>query len=221
MKSLLLRFTTLALTFTVGVAAIALLGNGRIFSSAKRFSNSLSNNRELKRGIENEEYAVYSALINENTSDENINRVLVIQDQPTAWVGSLDEEKNTFYDDLLKSSSLLLAETVDDLRAKNNEAHAFTRRFDIKRRYVLVSEKEIEDIFKEGGGWWEEFYRRYPESRGFATFSRVGFNDDKTQALVYQAYSCGGLCGGGGYVLLVKVNGVWTNKGTVGPVWVS
>jgi hypothetical protein len=209
MKSLLLRFTTLALTFTVGVAAIALLGNGKTFSSAGHFWQSHSFNREQRRGIENEEYAVYSALINENTSDENINRVLVIKDLPTVWVGSLDEEKNTFYDDLLKSSSLLLAETVDDLRAKNKEAHAFTRSFDIKRRYVLVS------------GWWEEFYRRYPESRGFATFSRVGFNDDKTQALVYQAYSCGGLCGGGGYVLLVKVNGVWANKGTVGPVWVS
>ena len=221
MKSLLLRFTTLALTFAVGVATIALLRNGRMLSFAKHFSQSQPSVRDQRRGIEDEEYAVYSALINENTSDENINRVLVIKDQPTVWVGSLDEEKNTFYDDLLKSSSLLLEETVDDLRAKNKETHAFTRRFDIKRRYVLVSEKEIEDIFKEGGGWWEEFYRRYPESRGFATFSRVGFNADKTQALVYQAHSCGGLCGGGGYVLLVKVNGVWTNKGTVGPVWVS
>ena len=145
MKSILLRFTTLALTFTVGVAAIALLGNGRIFSSAKRFSQSQSSSREQRRGIENEEYAVYSALINENTGDENINRPLVIKDQPTAWVGSLEEEKSTFYEDLQKSSSILSSETVDDLRAKNKEAHTFKRRFDIKRQYILVSEKEIED----------------------------------------------------------------------------
>lgn len=221
MKSILLRFITLSLTFTVGVAAIALLGNGRIFSSAKQFSQSQSSSREQRRGIEDEEYAVYSALINENTGDENINRPLVIKDKPSAWVGSLEEEKSTFYEDLLKSSSILSSETVDDLRAKNEETHTFKRRFDIKRKYILVSEKEIDDIFKKGGGWWEEFYRRYPETRGFATFSRVGFNDDKTQALVYQAHSCGGLCGGGAYVLLVKINGVWTRKGTVGPVWVS
>jgi hypothetical protein len=225
MKSILLRFTTLALTFTIGVAAIELLRNGRIFSSVKHSSQSQSSSREQsreqRRGIEDEEYAVYAALINENTTDENINRPLVIKDQPTAWMGSLEEEKNTFYEDLQKSSSILLEETVDDLRAKNKETHTFGRRFDIKRQYILVSEKEIDDIFKKGGGWWEEFYRRYPETRGFVTFSRVGFNADKTQALVYQAHSCGGLCGGGGYVLLVKVNGVWKSKGTVGPVWVS
>lgn len=221
MKSILFRFTTLALTFTIGVAAIALSGKGSIVSSAKHFSQSHSSGREQRRGIEDEEYAVYSALINGNTGDENINRLLVIKDKPSAWVGSLEEEKNTFYEDLLKSSSVLLKETVDDLRAKNKETHRFTRRFDIKRQYILVSEKEIDDIFKKGGGWWEEFYRRYPETRGFVTFSRVGFNVDKTQALVYQSHSCGGLCGGGGYVLLVKVNGVWTSKGTVGPVWVS
>jgi hypothetical protein len=221
MKSILFRFTILALTFTIGVAAIAILGNGRIFSSAKRLSQSQSSIREQRHGIEDEEYAVYSALINENTGDENINRPLVIKDKPTAWVGSLEEEKSTFYEDLQKSSPNLSSETLDDLQAKNDETHTFTRRFDIKRKYILVSEKEIDDIFKKGGGRWEEFYRRYPETRGFVTFSRVGFNNDKTQALVYQAHSCGGLCGGGGYVLLVKINGVWTSKGTVGPVWVS
>lgn len=216
MKSSIFRLIILALAFSVGVAAIAFRGN------SKTVATSRLSQRTQQSEIEDEEYAVYSALINENTDDENVNRSVIIMDQPSPWVGFIDEERKSFYEDLLKSSPGLMAETVNDLKAKNEEHHLFTRRFNIKRRYVLVSEKEIEDFFREGvGGGWEKFYRKYPKTLGYATFSRVGFNSEKTQALVYQAHHCGGLCGGGSYILLTKTNGVWTIKGSVGPGWVS
>jgi hypothetical protein len=216
MKSLIFRFIILALTLSIGIAAVALRGNTTVSSSSRLASQTRQNE------IEEEEYAVYSALINSSTDDENVNRLLIIVDQPSAWVGMIDEERDSFYEDIIKSSPALMKETVSDLKAKNKEHHRFTRRLDIKRRYVLVSEKEIEDLFSNDvNGGWEEFYRKYPKTRGFATFSRVGFNAEKTQALVYQAHSCGGLCGGGSYMLLTKTNGVWTIKGSVGPTWVS
>jgi hypothetical protein len=216
MKNLMFRFTVLALALAVGVAAIALHGDARNISPSE-----LSHHRQQNE-IGEEEYAVYSVLINQSTGDENINRPLIIVDQPSPWVGFIDSERDSFYDELLKSTPALMAETVNDLKAKNKEHHQFTRRFDIKRRYILVSEKEIDEIFgKNGVGGWEKFYQKYPDSRGFSNFSRVGFNDKKTQALVYQGHSCGGLCGGGSYMLLVKTNGIWTIKGSVGPTWVS
>jgi hypothetical protein len=218
MKSLTFKLITLALAFSVGiVAAIAFRGNSRIVSSSQ------ISHRTQQNEIEDEEYAVYSALINDSTEDENVNRLLVIMDQPSAWTGFMEEERDSFYENILKSSPTLMAETVNDLKAKNNEHHRFTRRFNIKRRYLLVSGKVIDDLFSKNGvgGGWEKFYQKYPETRGYATFSRVGFNADKTQALVYQAHSCGGLCGGGTYRLLIKTNGVWTIKGSVGPTWVS
>jgi hypothetical protein len=39
--------------------------------------------------------------------------------------------------------------------------------------------------------------------------SRVGFDADRTRALVYRGQMCGPLCGSGEYVLLEKRSGVW------------
>jgi hypothetical protein len=230
MKNIRLRLSILALTFTVGIASAALFVNARVFSNPvialasvddEYSAPSQPKDKSRQEGIEAEEYAVYSTLINGNTGEDNVNRPLIILDKPSAWIGMIDSERDKFYEDLQKSSPALMPETLLDLIAKNKEQYTFTRRFEIKRPYTLISEKELDNFFNQDGGGWEEFYRKYPESRGYSTFSRVGFNADKTQALVYQAHGCGGLCGGGAYVLLVKKNGVWVSKGSIGPTWVS
>jgi len=54
-----------------------------------------------------------------------------------------------------------------------------------------------------------DFDARFPNNLGFFVVSHVGLNLQKTEALVYVEHFCGGLCGGGEYVLMRKVNGVW------------
>jgi hypothetical protein len=44
---------------------------------------------------------------------------------------------------------------------------------------------------------------------GFFVVSRVGLSLNKNEALFYVDHFCPGLCGGGGYVLMRKVNGEW------------
>ena len=56
---------------------------------------------------------------------------------------------------------------------------------------------------------WGGFYRKYPDSGGYMQFSAVGFDADRTRAMVYVAHSCGGLCGGGMHHLLQKIDGAW------------
>jgi hypothetical protein len=230
MRSLSFRAVALTLTLTTGLIVVALWRNDHAFSFFKEsravaeallFPSSQSTNRAQRNEIEEEEYAVYAALINDNSREEKANHLLVIREQPVLWDGSIPDEKETFFADLKKSAPALMAETVDDLRARSTEQFVFTRRFNIKHRYVLISEQEINATFDKMGRGWEKFYRKYPGSEGFVTFSRVGFNRDRTQALVYQAYSCGGTCGGGTYYLLTKENGIWKVKGTIGPAWVS
>lgn len=54
--------------------------------------------------------------------------------------------------------------------------------------------------------------------------SAVGFNSDRSRAVVYIAHVCGGLCGQGAVVFVVKENGKWTYDRTAGPavcMWVS
>lgn len=54
-----------------------------------------------------------------------------------------------------------------------------------------------------------DFEARFPNNFGFFVVSHVGLNLNKTEALLYIDHFCGGLCGGGDYVLMRKVNGVW------------
>jgi hypothetical protein len=54
-----------------------------------------------------------------------------------------------------------------------------------------------------------DFEARFPNNLGYFVVSRVGLNLNKTEALLYVDHFCGGLCGGGEYVLIRKVNGVW------------
>jgi hypothetical protein len=54
---------------------------------------------------------------------------------------------------------------------------------------------------------------------GFITLSSIGFNPSRTQAVFYIGHFCG-LCGGGGYVLMEKVNGKWKFR-DMHSTWIS
>jgi hypothetical protein len=53
---------------------------------------------------------------------------------------------------------------------------------------------------------------RHPHSaHSYITLSPVAFNAHKTIAVVYMDHSCGSLCGGGGFYVLEKKDGIWRN----------
>jgi hypothetical protein len=54
-----------------------------------------------------------------------------------------------------------------------------------------------------------DFEARFPNNFGYFVVSHVGLNLNKTEALLYVDHFCAGLCGGGEYFLLRKVDGVW------------
>jgi hypothetical protein len=56
---------------------------------------------------------------------------------------------------------------------------------------------------------WDAFFGKYPDSRGYIELSAVGFNADKTLAVVYMGHHCHYLCGGGTQHMLEKVDGQW------------
>jgi hypothetical protein len=57
-----------------------------------------------------------------------------------------------------------------------------------------------------------EFQRKFPHNMGLVALSGVGFNPSQSQAVFYIDHFCG-LCGGGRYVLMEKVSGVWHVRG--------
>jgi hypothetical protein len=70
--------------------------------------------------------------------------------------------------------------------------------------------KEFTAFFKiKSFDGWNDFYKKYPNSSGYISVSRVGFNTNFTRALLYKSNSCGSLCGSGDYVLFEKADGIW------------
>jgi hypothetical protein len=56
------------------------------------------------------------------------------------------------------------------------------------------------------------FQKKFPQNIGLIELSGVGFDLSRTQALFYIDHFCG-LCGGGRYVLMEKVDGAWRVRG--------
>jgi hypothetical protein len=70
---------------------------------------------------------------------------------------------------------------------------------------VVMSNSELDHMSRS------DFIQRFPDNQSWEIFSisQPGFNFSKTEAIFYFDHSCAGLCGGGGYILARKVDGVW------------
>jgi hypothetical protein len=153
--------------------------------------------------IEAEEYAVYSAIIN----DRFETLVIVVEDH-TVCVSFPGKELSETLQGIYQDMPATQQETFDDFLVKNEQSYPLNHCFNIRGRVFLVSREKLGRIFESDYGWLI-FYMRYPFSQGIAAVSRVGFNEDMDQALIYFKNSSGSLSGAGYYMLLTKKEGVW------------
>jgi hypothetical protein len=102
----------------------------------------------------------------------------------------------------------------------NLHPSSFHRSFTLPLPYQIVASSEMQSIFGSPGDVWGRYYEKYPNSMGLLRLSRVGFNADGNQAAFYISNSCGGLCGGGYFVIMEKVNSNWKIVQEV-QVWIS
>jgi hypothetical protein len=175
---------------------------------------------EHKRNLD-EEYSVYSAYLSEellnNAHDWSVNGPVQVVVEDTTEV-----------DGHLKFRLLYLL----DNRVRFDELHDSTRvSFMVRNLFrtrilpefvlprlataVLVSQSDIE----ANSYGSPEFQKKYPRNMGFITLSSIGFNPSRTQAVFYIGHFCG-LCGGGGSVLMEKVNGKWKFR-DMHSTWIS
>ena len=113
-----------------------------------------------------------------------------------------------------------IASALDQLGAAPDTARSFkTARTDslvdesIPSRvpYTLIRERELRALFSDPdlSASWREFAARYAGSPGYVAMSGIGFNDARSEAVVFVVYSCASLCGKGIYVRLTKEKGAW------------
>jgi len=83
----------------------------------------------------------------------------------------------------------------------------------IEKPYEMVAAADIQSIFDQTKAGildgWTAFNEKYPGSGGYIELSAVGFNNEKTVAIVYVGHHCGSLCGGGVFHVLQKTEGKW------------
>ena len=98
-------------------------------------------------------------------------------------------------------------DAVADYNRVNQKTWLLQRKFQLEKPYEIVNSDTIKLLTD---GWnWAGFHKRYPSSGGILEMSAVGFNKDKTRAIVYSGVSCGGLCGSWRFHLLEKMASGW------------
>jgi len=85
---------------------------------------------------------------------------------------------------------------------------------------VTISPRGVIDRIFDGGGWWNDFYKEFPDASGFLEVSRAVLTADGNHAVIYAGYHCGGLCGIGTIHLMTRKDDVWQISESV-DIWVS
>jgi len=157
-----------------------------------------------------EEYAVYSAYLSEgllnDAHDWSVGGpVQVVVKDRTIAGGNLRLRALYVMDGRVQFDQLRTSTRASYL-VRNLFQTRILPKFVLPRRATVALATQS-DIQSDSYGSIE-FQKRFPHNLGFITLTGVGFNPTRTQALFYIDHSCG-LCGGGRYVLMEKVNGSW------------
>lgn len=119
-------------------------------------------------------------------------------------------------------------DVLEDFRHQNASPKRLGPGMDLGIPYVVVPRADIRALFtpqkNDPNLGWTGFYNAYPDSGGYLMVSAVGFNSQKTRAMVYMGHSCGGLCGGGTYYFLERSSDSWRQvrlTGVTSCAWAS
>jgi hypothetical protein len=150
--------------------------------------------------MDDEAYTVYSSIL-PNTSP------LMLRATTTTFdlcLVPLDEQAES-----------VLRPVLNDYTRANSKRWLLRPNLGEKRSATMLSGEEFQATFANGTSGaqarpgWKTFFARHPENRGWIEVSAVGFNSEKTIAVVYMGYRCGEHCAGGEFKALEKKNGKW------------
>jgi hypothetical protein len=152
--------------------------------------------------FDNPDYEIYSRILSTFKA-----KTLVVEEL-TAPLDLRFEYKN-----ISTRMPLLEEETHQDFNYKFSIIDTLQNTFNTKKKIILISQGELHEIFTDSDVYgWNNFYRHYPRTQGLTSFSRIGYNKTKTQALVYYWTQTFELAGAGYYVLYVRKHNRWALK---------
>lgn len=160
---------------------------------------------QLDRDIE--ESAVYEALLKDSFRGE-IEQYLIMDQTRVNHQTLLEQDLEN-----LQEYKPLDKELMEEFIAVNKQPSPLEPILDIDLEYQLLSQAEIDALrpLDEESGW-QLYYEKFPNAVGFLYLSRVGFNADLSQALVYYEQYHYDQPITGGYQVLNRQDGEWVSE---------
>jgi hypothetical protein len=171
-----------------------------LLSLALLLSQSAVSNRAQAPAYEDPDaYEVYSAILPSEWPLKAAHaKRLIIQTETKHFEMCLQPEKEW---------QEKVGPAISDYVRANAKPSLLQPKIEVEVPYQLIVAEELKSAIQKGD--WEGFYQSYPDSGGWLELSAVGFNAEKTVAVVYMGHHCGSLCGGGGFHVLEKKDGKW------------
>lgn len=171
-----------------------------------------------KPSLTPDEKRVYEVTIEILFLEEGIEQIVVLDRTSKVVPSGKDWESHRAY---LKAefSNSIAKDTLEDFYNNNRNIRSFDTNLSLNVSFYILTQEEQNQILDTDDGW-RQFYQAFPESPGILTFSRVGFNIQANQALVYVGNQVDHLAGRGYYVLLSKEGGEWIVNELV-VAWIS
>ena len=157
-----------------------------------------------------EAYKVYNVLVPHEQSAQIGQGTIIIQQETVSKSEMLDPFLPGVEGCLTTEAANKFKDAIADFRRVTTKQWLLQHQFQLERPYKLLNSDTSRILFKSHG--WEGFYELYPDSGGIVTLSAVGFNQDKTQAIVYSGSLCGVLCGRWSFHLMEKIGGKWIEQ---------
>lgn len=169
-----------------------------------------------------DEYAVYSTYLNgieKNLGNGKAISLVVLNGQ------TIPADSGCFPVVIAKQNKIIanneLTLLFQDLEAKEKVSKLIKNSFNVKHGHELLDKNDFDALVKpESISGWNEYYKKYPNSSGYISLSRVGFNADTTKAIVFRVIRCGKRCASADYFLFEKTNGQWKQINSIN-CWVS
>jgi hypothetical protein len=152
-----------------------------------------------------EEYVVYNDLLEAEFKDGEIDQVLIIDHTRVNHTELMETDLAAFHE-----HTPLAPELVTSFKERNQESYLLKPALDFGMEYQLLTQEEVDELrpLDEASGW-KLLYEKYPNSYGFVYLSRVGFNAELSQALVYTSSYHYEQPIKGGYYLMIRQDGRW------------
>jgi len=159
----------------------------------------------------NEKYRVYSDLIESRFNDVKEKSIVIMDSE--GWPLGSDK---TSMEEILETYKKVIPElelsTVKDYELNIQKNVVLESNFHLTHKYYIYTNDKFKALFNNNQNGWGQFHELYPDSIGVISFSNIGFNEKKDQALLCYEFGSNYLATDKCIYFLVKIKNHWVIK---------